>query len=187
MFSHSLMGLSHHPLLGLYLEQGLNWSGCFLKFSLGKADTTWQSDMNISRGCGYATNIDRDIHPRLTVLLTLTVQWLTQWFTQWPHWTMARLFRNEKVRDDTYMVGENKMLMAITRIHPHSWRFWTDWSLDQDRGRLFGIFDWHPHSSHECPVQCVRIILIWFFFRIYLFMSLETKEFFSNESFGISF
>lgn len=33
---------------------------------------------HFARGFGYATNIDGDIHLRLAVLLTLTVQWLTQ-------------------------------------------------------------------------------------------------------------
>lgn len=86
------------------------------------------------------------------------------------------------------MVSENKMLKAITRIHPHSWRFWTDWSLDQDRGRLFGILtDTHiPHMNAQYSVSELFLIDL-FFFRIYLFMSLETKEFFSNESFDIHF
>lgn len=64
------------------------------------------------------------------------------------------------------MISKNKMLMAITRIHPHSWRFWTDWPLDQDRevGRLFGILtDTHiPHMNAQYSVSESCLIDLFF-------------------------
>lgn len=75
--------------------------------------------------------------------------------------------------DDSYMVSENKMLMAITRIHPHSWRFWTDWSLDQDRGRLFGILtDTHiPHMNAQYSVSELFLIDLFFFQDISIYVT----------------
>lgn len=125
---------------------------------------------HFARGFGYATNIDGDIHLRLAVLLTLNAQWLTQWFIQWPHWTMARLFWNRKVRDDTHVVSKNKMLMAITRIHPHSWRFWTDWPLDQDREVGYSVF-WLTPTFLTWMHSSVRIILNWFILSGFIYVT----------------
>lgn len=65
MFSHSLMGLSCHPLLGLYLEQGVKWSGCFLKLSWKIRHSLAKQHGHFARGFDYAIGIDGDIQPQI--------------------------------------------------------------------------------------------------------------------------